>query len=47
MEKLNSKGKHIIRAGNNLHKNMISKPIIVQQEEYRCKIFEMHLKLRD
>ena len=26
---------------------MISKPVIVRGGEYKCRIFEMHLKLRD
>ena len=26
---------------------MISKPVILRAGEYKCRIFEMHLKLRD
>ena len=26
---------------------MISKPVIMRGGEYKCRIFEMHLKLRD
>ena len=32
---------------NHPHTNIISKPIIVTGGEYKCEVFEMHLKLRD
>ena len=47
MGKLTSKGKHTVKVGNNLHTNMISKPAIMRRGEYKCRILEMHLKLRD
>ena len=36
-----------IKVGNHPHTNMISKPVIIRGQEYKCRIFEMHLKLRD
>ena len=47
MGKLTDKGKHIEKVGNHPHTNMISKLVIMREEEYKCKIFEMHLKLGD
>ena len=47
MGKLTSKGKHIVKAGNHPHTNMISKPAIMRRGEYKCRILKMHLKLRD
>ena len=46
MEKLTSIGKHKIKVGNHLHTNMTSKPAIVRRE-HKCRILEMHLKLKD
>ena len=47
MEKLTSKGKYKVKAGNHLHTNMISKSAIVRRGEHKCRILEMHLKLND
>ena len=47
MEKLISKGKHTVKLGNHPHTNMISKPAVMRKGEYRCRILEMHLKLKD
>ena len=47
MGKLTGKGKHTVKAGNHPHTNMVSKPVIMKGTEYKCRIFEMHLKLRD
>ena len=47
MEKLTGKGKHTIKVGNHPHTNVISKPVIKIGGEDKCRIFEMHLKLRD
>ena len=41
------KGKHTVKVRNYPHTNMVSKPAIVQRGEYKCRILEMHLKLRD
>ena len=46
MGKLNSKGKHTVKIGNHLHAN-ISKPAIMRKGEYKYRILQMHLKLRD
>ena len=46
MGKLTSKGKHTVKVGNHLHINMISKPAIIRGQ-YKCRKWEMHLKLRD
>ena len=46
MEKLTSKGKHTVKVGNHPHTNMISKPAITRRGEHKCRILEMHLKLR-
>ena len=47
MEKLRGKGKHTVEVGNHPHTNMISKPAIVRRGEYKCRILEMYLKLKD
>ena len=47
MEKLISKDKHKVNVGNHVHTNMISKPAIVRRWEHKCKILEMHLKLKE
>ena len=47
MEKLTGKGKHTVKVGNHPHTNMISKPAIVRRGEYKCRILEMDLKLKD
>ena len=46
MAKLNGKGKHTVKVGNHPNTN-ISKPAIVRGGEYKCRTFEMYLKLRD
>ena len=46
MGKFTSKGKHTAKVGNHPHKNMISKPAIVRRGQYKCRILEMHLKLK-
>ena len=46
MGKLTSKGKkHTVKAGP--HKNMISKPVIMRGGQRKCRVFKMHMKLRD
>ena len=47
MGKLTAKGKHMGNMGNNLHTNMICKPLIRMGEEYKCWIFKVDFKLRD
>ena len=47
MGKLTSKGKHTVKVGNHPHRNMISKPAVVRRGEHKCRILEMHLKLKD
>ena len=47
MEKFTSKGKHTVKVENHPHKNMISKPAIMRRGEYKCRILEMYLKLKD
>ena len=47
MEKLTSKGKHTVKVGNLPHTNMISKPATVRRGGYKCRVLEMHLKLKD
>ena len=47
MGKLTSKGKHIVKVGNDPHTNMVSKPVVMEVGEYKCRILEKHLKLRD
>ena len=47
MGKLTGKGKHTVKVGNHPHTNIISKPAVMRRSEYKCRILEMHLKLRD
>ena len=47
MEKLMSKGKHTVKVGNHLQTNMISKPDTVGRGQHKCRILEVHLKLKD
>ena len=47
MKKLTGTGEHTVKVGNHPHTNIISKSIIVTGGEYKCEVFEMHLKLRD
>ena len=44
MGKLTSKGKN---TENHPHTSIISKAAIMRRGAYKCRIFEMHLKLRD
>ena len=37
----------MVKVANHPHTNMISKPGIMQTAEYRCRILEIHLKLRE
>jgi len=46
-KKLTGNGEHTVKVGNHPHTNIISKSIIVTGGEYKCEVFEMHLKLRD
>jgi len=46
MQKLTGKSKHTVKVGNHPHTNMISKPEIMRRG-VKCRILEMHLKLRD
>ena len=47
MRKLTGQGKHTVKVGNHPHTNMISKAVIMRGREHKCRILEMHLKLRD
>ena len=47
MGKLTIKSKHTVKVGNYPLTNMISKQAIMRRGEYKCRILEMHLKLRD
>ena len=47
MEKLTSKGKQKVKVGNHLNTDMISKLAIVRRGEHKCRILEMHLKVKD
>ena len=47
MGKFTGKGNYTVKAGNHPHTNMIPKPVTVRGGEYKCRIFKMHLKLRD
>ena len=47
MEKLTGESEHTVKVGNHPHTNMISKPAIMRKGEYKCRILEMHLKLKD
>ena len=46
MGMLIGKGKHTMMAGSHPHKNMILEPIIMRGGEYKCRILEIHMKLR-
>ena len=46
MEKLFSKG-NTVKVGNHPYTNMVSKPATVRRGEHKCRIFEMHLNLKD
>ena len=47
MGKLTGKGKNIVKVGNHSHTDITSKPVIMREGEYKYRILEMHLKLRD
>ena len=47
MGKLTGKDKHTVKEGNHLNTIMISKPAILRKGQYKRRILEMHLKLRD
>ena len=47
MGKLTGKGKHTVKVGNHPHTNMKSNPVIMKGGKYKCRILEMHSKLRD
>ena len=47
MGKLTGKGKHTVKVGNHPQTNMISKTATVSRGEYKCRKWELHLKLRD
>ena len=47
MGKLTGKSKNTVKAGNHPHTNMISKPAAMRRGEYKCRKWELHLKLRD
>ena len=47
MGKLTNKGKYTVKVGKHPHTNMISKPATVRRGEYKCRKWEMRLKLKD
>ena len=47
MGKLTCKGKHTVKVGNYPRRNIMSKSAIIKRGEYKCRILEMHLRLRD
>ena len=47
MTRLTSKDIDIVKVGNHPHTNMLPKPEITRRGGYKCRILEMHLKLRD
>ena len=47
MIRLTGKGIYIIKVGTHLHINMLPNPEIMRRAGYKCRIQEMHLKLRD
>ena len=47
MGKLIGKGKHAVKSGNHPYTNMISKLATIRRGEYKCRKWELHLKLRD
>ena len=46
MENFTGKDKHTVKVGNHPHTN-ISEPAFVQRESNKCRILEIHLKLKD
>ena len=47
MGKLTGKGKHTVKLGNHPHTNVISKPATMRRRGYKCRKWELPLKLRD
>ena len=47
MGKLTSKGKHTVKARNDPYTNTVSKTATMSRGEYKCRKWELHLKLRD
>ena len=47
VENLTGKGKHKVTVGNHPHTNIILKPAAMRRGEYKCRKWELHLKLRD
>ena len=47
MEKLTGKGKQTVEVGNYPQTNMISKLTIMRRGDHKCRILELHLKLKD
>ena len=41
------KGRYKVKVGKHLNTNMLSKPVIVRRGEHKCRLLEMHLKLKD
>ena len=47
MGKPTGEGKCNVKVGSHSYANMISKPATVRRGEYKCRKWELHLKLRD
>ena len=47
MEKLTYKGKYTVKVGVHAHTNMKTKPLMVRRGGHKCRVLEMHLKLKD
>ena len=47
MGKVIVKGKYTVNVGNHPYIGTISKSVIMRGRAYKCRIFEMHQKLRD
>ena len=47
MGKPTGKSKHTVKVGSHPHTNVVSKPATVRRGEHKCRISEMHLKLKD
>ena len=45
--KLTCKGKRTVKVGSHPHTNMLSKPAILRRGEHKCRVLEMHLKLKE
>ena len=46
MGKLIRKGKHMVKEGDHLHTNIISKPVNFERRRDKCRMFKMYLKVR-